>query len=803
MERTQRENGNVKVLFALLSIVMLSCTIVCCIGTLFCLKYGFYSNNLDIYQTMLKSHTNLEQIADYYSVYLRAEDNNAEYLSSKLYYDSIFSPDNTNLRFIISDKLGNQMFSNDPNVEKEQEILTVASDPAQVIYKGERYEKQVIFDDYEDLRNADMSSYLESPAEFSEWFYTDVDIEKLKSMKFHIDVCDETTIHYEVFHSLSEARQFDFKAKYGKYCTATVTENVPEGQQILIEVEEPIFSTITGTLEDYYYYKSENPANHYSDNEEIEKKLSSGLEVTLVGYQQGTMEVLIRTYVLKNMNVNDAIRSDYNVLSRLNRGRELILISCFLFGLLTIASCIGLCMTAGYAHGTSGFVHSRLHGISYEAFILMPILVVLAGYYSVYMMMENRAQWRATVLLVCGMAMTLSVSCVLLLYTTAIRAKTGTFWDSFFTIRRLKNINDFSKTKRSLSLFIVLACTVWLTLNLVVLLECTSTPLAMLLLALINLPPLLLIFYVVYCFDFLKQRTQNMEKGDFAEMTPKVRLVLAFKDFSASLDHMTNGIQATVDQRTRAERMRTELITNVSHDLKTPLTSIVNYVDLLDREVNGNERVEQYLEVLRRQSARLKKLTEDLVDASKASTGALKVELVPMDICVLIPQVACEYEDKFAEHNLTLITKLPEKPLYILADGRHLFRVLANLFGNACKYSLPSSRVYLEVAKRGLIAEITMKNISEHALNISPSELTERFVRGDASRHTEGSGLGLSIAKDLTRSQGGTLTLEIDGDLFKAIVRFPAYTTVNPQMPVPVEVPESENTSNHEMSGKN
>ena len=239
------------------------------------------------------------------------------------------------------------------------------------------------------------------------------------------------------------------------------------------------------------------------------------------------------------------------------------------------------------------------------------------------------------------------------------------------------------------------------------------------------------------------------------------------------LSHIGDGLSAAVEGRLKSERFKTELITNVSHDIKTPLTSIINYVDLLDKAHPEGEQVQEYLAVLKRQSARLKKLIEDLVEASKASTGNLPVHLAPCDLNVLLEQVVGEYEEKLTAAALTPVLTLPDKTVTVSADGRHLWRVLDNLMNNISKYAQPDTRVYLDLAETQECARITFRNISRSPLHISSEELMERFVRGDSSRNTEGSGLGLSIARSLTELQGGQLLLAVDGDLFKVMLLLP------------------------------
>lgn len=284
----------------------------------------------------------------------------------------------------------------------------------------------------------------------------------------------------------------------------------------------------------------------------------------------------------------------------------------------------------------------------------------------------------------------------------------------------------------------------------------------------------IVILYVASGLKILQKEGKAIADGqtDY-KGKPIPRWLPALKKHEENLQSIRSGIQKAVDEQTRAERMKTELITNVSHDIKTPLTSIVNYVDLLEKEDIQPEKAKEYVDVLNRQSARLKKLTEDLVEASKASSGCLPVHLARTDVNVLISQLAGDYMEKLEAAQLEPVFRpAPSQPV-IQADGQLLSRVLGNLFANICKYALPGTRVYFESAADDETVSITFKNISKYELNIPAEELMARFVRGDRSRHTEGSGLGLSIAQSLTELQGGTFRLEIDGDLFKAIVTFP------------------------------
>ena len=288
----------------------------------------------------------------------------------------------------------------------------------------------------------------------------------------------------------------------------------------------------------------------------------------------------------------------------------------------------------------------------------------------------------------------------------------------------------------------------------------------------------IVILYLASSLRLLQKEGQAIADGqtDY-KGKPIPRWLPALKKHEENLQSIQSGIQKAVDEQMRAERMKTELITNVSHDIKTPLTSIVNYVDLLEKEDIQPEKAKEYVDVLNRQAARLKKLTEDLVEASKASSGSLPVHLAPTDVNVLLSQLAGDYIEKLEGAQLEpIFHPAPSQPV-IQADGQLLSRVLGNLFSNICKYAMPGTRVYFESAADENTVSLTFKNISKYELNIPAEELMARFVRGDRSRHTEGSGLGLSIAQSLTELQGGTFRLEIDGDLFKAVVTFPREQT--------------------------
>lgn len=281
------------------------------------------------------------------------------------------------------------------------------------------------------------------------------------------------------------------------------------------------------------------------------------------------------------------------------------------------------------------------------------------------------------------------------------------------------------------------------------------------------------VVYVALVLRKLQNGAKAIAEGDMNYQISTELMLPEFKKHAQNLNKIREGMTVAVEQKLKSERMKTELITNVSHDIKTPLTSIINYSDLIGKEPCDNPQILEYAQVLHRQSDRLKRLIEDLVEASKASTGNLEVHLAPCEVGVMISQTIGEYEQRLQTSQLTLVVNEPDKPIQIMADGRRLWRVFDNLMNNICKYSQPGTRVYLTLEEGQEDAVIIFRNTSRDPLNLSPDELMERFVRGDSARNSEGNGLGLSIARSLTELQKGTMSISIDADLFKVILRFP------------------------------
>ena len=313
-----------------------------------------------------------------------------------------------------------------------------------------------------------------------------------------------------------------------------------------------------------------------------------------------------------------------------------------------------------------------------------------------------------------------------------------------------------------------------------------------LLLFLLDLGALFCVYKIALGRELLLDGLKRITDGELTYKIPEKELRGDQKAMAQYINRIGDGLDAAVEKSLKDERMKTELITNVSHDLKTPLTSIINYIDLLKRLDLKDPEALKYLEILDSKAHRLKSLTEDVVEASKASTGNLSLEMTELNFVEMLYQVMGEFEERMENRHLTLMTHFPDSPAMIYADGRRMWRILENLFGNILKYAMENTRVYVEVLLKNDQVIFTLKNISAQPLNIPAEELTERFIRGDVARNTEGSGLGLSIAQSLTQLQGGTFNLYLDGDLFKVCLSFPHKIT-----PTALSAPEDPHSETH------
>lgn len=373
------------------------------------------------------------------------------------------------------------------------------------------------------------------------------------------------------------------------------------------------------------------------------------------------------------------------------------------------------------------------------------------------------------------------IGCAIWGITTIKRIKAKTFWKSFLTYKIIywlshkikKYTNEISqKTPTSKKVFWSYWGFIVINLIIVGLSVIVGGGISVLVLLLFWIVRYYAIRKYVRQQDEIKEALEKIYQGNNDVYLDTSELEGILKEMAVYINDIAGGFSNAIEESLKSERLKTELITNVSHDIKTPLTSIINYVDLLKKEDLQDEKVKEYVKILDMKSQRLKKLTEDLVEASKVSSGNVKLNIEEINLKELINQSIGEFKDRFEEKSLQIESNIPEEEIKIKADNRYLYRVIENLFSNVTKYALEHSRVYIDMKKERNKIIISIKNISKDKLNISSEELMQRFVRGDKSRYTEGSGLGLSIAQSLTELQGGKFNIYIDGDLFKVVMEW-------------------------------
>ena len=463
---------------------------------------------------------------------------------------------------------------------------------------------------------------------------------------------------------------------------------------------------------------------------------------------------------------------------RLRYSVFLILLAVFLIAIWLF---VFLMCSAGHRKNQEGIVLTLADKISTDVFVVAVIALEFMLFLAMYSIIsvQPHPSWPILLAALAAVAYLMCYLALFALLSIAVRVKNGTIWKNSWIYRIGRQIgrgcgvlaDHMSLLWKALVLLGIYAVAEWF---IIVSTYGYMGSVVMLLLFLKNLALLAGIVWCVQQMDCLRKGGERLAAGDLQYQVDTSRLYLEFREHGENLNRIGEGIAAAVDERMKSERFKTELITNVSHDIKTPLTSIINYVDLLEKEELSNATAEEYLEVLERQSGRLKKLIEDLIEASKASSGSLPVHMEKLEAGVFLVQTVGEFEEKTKAQGLELIIQKPEEPVYVKVDGRHLWRVIDNLMNNICKYAQPDTRVYIDIVaeEQAGQVEIVFRNTSKYQLHVSGAELMERFVRGDSSRNTEGNGLGLSIAQSLTELMGGTFSIHVDGDLFKVILRF-------------------------------
>ena len=471
----------------------------------------------------------------------------------------------------------------------------------------------------------------------------------------------------------------------------------------------------------------------------------------------------------------------YNIVSQTYQSAPSVLV---ISAFLLVIACIYIIFSIGHKKDEEGIYTDSLDKISFEivAIISGTLLtfegVVLITLFKIIADITNiTASMLNTGIISCIlMGIVIYVTLAITLVTIIRRIKAKIFWKNTLCYKFIKWVKrnttdlvfkDINTTKK-----LVLVFGAFIVIQSILIVAALSGFIYVLL--------LLGFWYILFRIllekftgmNKIRNKIENMYKGDVDNPLNEEEFKGEQKEIAKELNDISGGLSNAINEAMKSERLKTELITNVSHDIKTPLTSIINYVDLMKNENIENPKVQEYLEILDNKSQRLKKLTEDLVEASKASSGNIKLTIEKLNLKELIKQVRGEFEDKFEKRGLTIIETLPEEEIYIEADSRYMYRVLENMYVNISKYALENSRVYIDVEKENDTAKVILKNISKDKLNISVDELMQRFVRGDSARSTEGSGLGISIAKSLTELQNGKFNIYLDGDLFKVVIEF-------------------------------
>ncbi len=471
----------------------------------------------------------------------------------------------------------------------------------------------------------------------------------------------------------------------------------------------------------------------------------------------------------------------YNIVSQTYQSAPSVLV---ISAFLLVIACIYIIFSIGHKKDEEGIYTDSLDKISFEivAIISGTLLtfegVVLITLFKIIADITNiTASMLNTGIISCIlMGIVIYVTLAITLVTIIRRIKAKIFWKNTLCYKFIKWVKrnttdlvfkDINTTKK-----LVLVFGAFIVIQSILIVAALSGFIYVLL--------LLGFWYILFRIllekftgmNKIRNKIENMYRGDVDNPLNEEEFKGEQKEIAKELNDISGGLSNAINEAMKSERLKTELITNVSHDIKTPLTSIINYVDLMKNENIENPKVQEYLEILDNKSQRLKKLTEDLVEASKASSGNIKLTIEKLNLKELIKQVRGEFEDKFEKRGLTIIETLPEEEIYIEADSRYMYRVLENMYVNISKYALENSRVYIDVEKENDTAKVILKNISKDKLNISVDELMQRFVRGDSARSTEGSGLGISIAKSLTELQKGKFNIYLDGDLFKVVIEF-------------------------------
>ncbi len=715
----------IKILAFILAFVSLVSVAANCALLAYLSYNGLYNNNVDALARKLYNFAAADTAADVYQLVkakLYAADPNQDqhyWLNESLIYESRLSEAFSNVSFVVADMDGNVVLSGYELDDHQYEFSYK--------YVYDNYYYGFFKDDYEDYvwETTTHNSY-----QSGEEVTTYMPYDKSTAYSYESSSKESTTVKEEV----QNKAQTDKKSKKG-----TAEQNTEEA------------TTQQATPFDSFVETAQNQEYTY-------------FTITILVPEVITYNDVPDLYTVIHRIINF-------IFSYKNSIGTVIAISLIVF----IGALVLLLSSAGYVKNSEQPVVGGLHKIPFDISLLAVIGITLFGLFFLSEYAHRTSDF------VIGVAITIVAVLLALVYllfieSIAVRTKTKTLFPNNLTVRSFRLLSKAARLiERNISLtwktalgFVVISVADFLVLSFAAL----DFPFGFFLFFVLKFIEIPVVFLFVYALSLLHGGAKKIADGETNYKIDNKILIGEFKKHAESLNSINNAVNKAVEERVKSENMKTELITNVSHDLKTPLTSIVNYVDLLKKTDIDNDTANEYIEVIDRQAQRLKKLTTDIVDASKAATGNIEVNFEKTLLNVMLTQVNGEYGEALEQKELTLVPQFPENDVCVMADGRLLWRVFDNLLNNICKYSQSYTRVYMTLVSQGTKAQIIFKNISSTPLNINSEELTERFVRGDTSRNTEGSGLGLSIAKSLCELMNADFKLSIDGDLFKVIITF-------------------------------
>ena len=705
------------------------------LGVLYLADQGGYSNPEGFAKDHIAGnafYSAMNTAADYYSAILQQSSGGSG--SALSYYEQQFSRENSNFFFTVQDDTGKTVFE---SPDQDETYQYTRSQEQYLSYNW----RDVVEDDHVFASEQAYQEYLDA----------------LERQNFNI-YDSYITSYTRLIPDSGEASQ----------ATEGLTSSRFTASAALATTEEPAASA----EEDI----PAQPAGDLASEEAGAEEVHAYISYQRFDYQH----VTITGYIRSPLTAKDDIYQESYYSNLLVENRHALIAVAAVSFAVCLALFVFLLCAAGHKDGVPGIHLNWVDRIPLDLYL---VLAVAAGgcIFAAGIELTNAsiaiAVFVVAVLLVFAVLLIMSV-----FMTLTTRFKSGAFWKNtiiFYILRFL------ARTLRAIGTGISYCAVhlplywqaglifVGISLAELFVLAAFSRSAVVVIWVIAKLAEAPLLVLILISLQKLKSGGEALAAGNLNASVDLNHMYGVLKHHGENLNSIAQGMQKAVQQQLKSERFRTDLITNVSHDIKTPLTSIVNYVDLLKKEDVQPEKAKEYLAVLDRQSARLKKLTEDLVEASKASSGTLPVHLEAVDVNVLLSQVSGEYQSRFELCRLEPIVKLaPESP-QILADGKLLWRVFDNLLSNICKYAMPGTRVYFTSEVLDSRVQISFKNISNYPLDITADELMERFVRGDSSRSTEGSGLGLSIAQSLTGLQKGSFDLVVDGDLFKANISFP------------------------------